>query len=188
MRKELQRKAIHFTLGNAVIASVLVFGTQNTLLGCAIVLLAGLIVSRQLQKGKGHPLLDPILRAVERKHETRLPGKAAILFFLGTLITLFLFKDPIIAAGAIIVLTYGDAAASLIGKSEGRFKLSIDRTLEGTLGGITVAFLALFFLLPTIGTTKALIAAIVGMLAEFLPIDDNLSIPIAAGIALSFLI
>lgn len=185
MRKEIQRKAIHFLIGNAAIASTLVFGTQSTLLGCAIILLAGLMLSRHLQKGNRHPMLDPILRAVERKHEERLPGKAAILFFFGAIITLFLFKNPLVSAGALIVLTYGDAAASLIGKSEGRYKLTVGRTLEGTFGGIAVAFLAL---LPLFSVKTALIAAAVGMLAEFLPIDDNLSIPIATGIVLSFLI
>lgn len=94
---------------------------------------------------------------------------------------------------AVLVLGAGDPLAAIVGRRWGRTKLLHGRTLEGSLAfvaaGGTLAFggLALFF--PALGlpaaAALAFSGAIAGAVAELLSrrVDDNLTIPIAAGLA-----
>jgi dolichol kinase len=184
MRRELYRQAIHFFAGNIMLAIVIAFGTEFALAITIIALILGFAFSKQLIKHAKHPLKE-IVELVEREKESHLPGKGAFLLFFGIALTLFLFNNKTIAIAAIIALTYGDSASTIVGKHFGKLKSFGERTIEGSIAGlaITFAFSALF-LQPSL----AMIAAITAMLAEYLPIDDNLSIPLLTATVLSFLI
>jgi len=185
MKTELRRQFIHFLFGSFFIALVALRGIQETLLLLSAVFLAGLVLSWLIKKGARIPVILPIVKKVERDYEKRLPGKGALLFFLGAIITMLLFGQQNIVLGALCLAVYGDAASTVVGIKFGRHKLIGKKTLEGTLGGIAVGF---FFLAFIFHWPVALIAALVGMLAELLPFDDNFTIPLAVGLALSILI
>jgi len=113
---------------------------------------------------------------------------APIFFALGIMLSLLLFPVPVNYA-SIAVFTLGDGFAALFGKKFGRTvsPLNKGKRLEGSVFGFLFAFLgALFFLAEP---RRALVGAAVGMLVESLPspISDNITIPLASGLALTVL-
>ncbi len=185
MRQEILRQFVHFLFGSAFIALVIVAGTETALTVVAAAMLLGLVGSYLLKSGLRIPILFNLVQIVERKYEKTLPGKGAFMFFLGAIILMFFFKEQAIVVGALCVAVYGDAASTIFGIRFGRHRIAGKKTLEGTLGGILVS---LFFLGMLFEWWVALIAAVVGMLAELLPIDDNITIPIVAAAVLTLLL
>lgn len=138
------------------------------------------------------------------KEEKNLSG--SVYMILGILISLVIF-DRRIALAVILMTILGDLTAALIGKRFGKIKI-LNKTLEGTLAGFFVNFLVgiifirgpldlvyvntldllpqLFLFTPNFAVI--ILMAISASLAElyFENIDDNLSIPLFAGIAGSF--
>ena len=90
----------------------------------------------------------------------------------------------LVLAGAAIVLGIGDGASTLAGKAFGKTKIVGEKTLEGTIAGIGASALAL---LALFSPQAAIAGAVVGMLAEYFPINDNYTIPIAAAAALAIM-
>lgn len=185
MRQEIIRQFVHFLFGSVFIVLAIVAGTETTLTVIAIATLIGLVGSYLLKSGLQIPLLSNLVQIVERKYEKTLPGKGAFMFFLGAIILMFFFKEQAIVVGALCVAVYGDAASTIVGIKFGKHRIAGKKTLEGTLGGILIALLFLGVLFEW---WVALIAAAVGMLAELLPIDDNITIPIVAAVALTLLL
>jgi len=110
-----------------------------------------------------------------------------IFFALGIMLTLLLFPPPISYA-SIAIFTLGDGFATLFGKIIGRHVVSYNKgkKVEGTLLGILFASLgASVFVNPL----KALVGAALGMIAESLPtpVNDNITIPLVAGLTLLLL-
>ncbi len=185
MKAELRRQFIHFLFGSVLIALIALYGIELALPVIAAAFALGLLVSYAIKKRVEIPLLLQIVQRVERDYEKRLPGKGALLFFLGTIITMLLFWQRSIVLGALCVAVYGDAASTVFGLRFGRHKIAGKKTLEGTIGGIAVSFFFLSFLFQL---QIAIAAAVIGMLAELLPFDDNFTIPIAVGLTLTILI
>jgi len=185
MKVEVRRQFIHFLFGSLIISLVALRGTQEALLVISIAFLAGLVLSYAIRKGIKVPLVCSVVDCVQRHYEKELPGKGALLFFLGAIMTMVLFPGQKIVLGALCVAVYGDAASTVFGIRFGRHRIAGKKTLEGTLGGILASGLFLCLLFPL---HMALLAAVIGMLAELLPFDDNFTIPLAVGITLSILI
>jgi len=124
-----------------------------------------------------------LVNSLEReKSETHYMG--AVLFFLAVGLSLIGFPTKI-AFIAITVLAVGDSFSTIVGIHWGKHKTKINppKSWEGTLGGVATSFLAcLIFTNPLI----AIIAAIVGMSIELLPIqvNDNVLIPLSVGFVL----
>jgi len=184
-KKEILRKLIHILFGTIIICLVAFFGVERVLPLIVFCFIAGAIISVLISKHSYVPLFSEIVRNVERHYEDKLPGQGALLFFLGTIITMAVFRDFQVVFGALIVLVYGDGFSSLIGQSIGRTRIVGNYTLEGTLFGMLVPAFLLSFFFPM---HVAILASVIGMLAEFLPVEDNLTIPIATGLVLSFLL
>ena len=185
VRQEARRQFIHYFFGSVFIALVALRGMQDTLAVLVSVFLVGLVVSYLIKKGVKVPLFFQVARLVERDYEKHLPGKGALLFFLGAMVLMALFQNQSVVLGALCVAIYGDAASTIFGLRFGKHRIAGKKTLEGTLGGILVSVIFLGFLFEW---WVALIAAVAGMLAELLPFDDNFTIPIAAALALTILI
>ncbi len=110
---------------------------------------------------------------------------APLFYALGIILTLLIFPRET-ASAAIAILALGDSVAALTGSLTGKHKLAFskDKTIEGSLAGFIVAYIAAnYFLSPT----RALVAALSGTLAEALPtpFNDNLVIPLLVGLALT---
>ncbi len=113
-------------------------------------------------------------------------------WYTSALALLSMTGAPVVCAVALAILGVADPMAAVIGKRFGRVRFSNGRSLEGSLafvffgGGAALGALALFH--PTIPWGTALLltggAATAGALTEQLVsrVDDNLSIPVAAGL------
>jgi len=111
-----------------------------------------------------------------------------IFFALGIILSLLLFPTPLNYV-SIAIVSLGDSAASIFGKLFGKTSIPFNKgkNLEGSLAGFAFAFFgAAFFLHPL----QAFIAATSGMFVESLPlpINDNLSVPLATGLLLTLLL
>lgn len=92
---------------------------------------------------------------------------------------------------AVAVLGAGDPAAAVVGRRFGRHRLADGRSLEGAVAFVAVGTLAAFVALVGFGAAPGpavavgAAAAIAGAGAELVSrrVDDNLSIPLAAGLA-----
>lgn len=139
-------------------------------------------------EGADLPPFSTITRKTTITSESYEFATAPIFFALGIMLSLILFPVPVNYA-SIAIFTLGDSFATLFGKKFGRtvFPLNKGKKVEGSIFGFLFALLgALFFLA---NPWKALTGAAVGMLVESLPspISDNITIPLASGLALTFL-
>jgi len=133
--------------------------------------------------GKRFPILGYIV-ALARKHDGKLE-MAPIFFGVGVSITLVVFEANI-GFAAIAIISIGDMAAKLVGAQLGRHHIFFNKrkTYEGSIAGFALAALGALAFVPI---SPALIGAAAGMLTEALPlgIDDNLSVPLAAGLSIT---
>jgi dolichol kinase len=181
--EEITRQSIHFLLGifYLILLFTLPLEICSSLIG-GIALLGlsfSLMLSKQLIKFK--PLLW-VIKKLSRAGELAKAGEPALWFTLGTALVILLFPSREIAIGALIVLTFGDSISTIVGRIWGRTIIRGWRTLEGSAAGVIFAAIALSFIFPI---HIALIASAVGMMGEFLPFEDNVTIPLLAALALS---
>jgi len=181
--KEMLRQLLHIFFGSVFIASVVLFGMSATLYFLIAIFLIGAVISFLIMKGSNVPIFSQIVETIGRGSEKELPGQGALFFFLGAIILMALFNEQHIVVGALIVSVYGDGFSTIIGKTFGRKKLPNNKTLEGSMAGIIVSALLLGLLFPP---HAAIATAVIGMLAELLPIDDNLTIPVVSAVVLKF--
>ena len=112
-------------------------------------------------------------------------------WYATALLVLSLTVPPMIAAVAVAILGIADPSAAIVGRRYGKTRLVNGRSLEGTLTFVATGFLLstsiLLLLHGDVRWTGALViaacATVPAALAELLSkrIDDNLSIPLAAG-------
>ncbi len=136
------------------------------------------------------PIIWWFLVHFDRK-DAPFPGKGAWFFVLGFFLATFLFEKPI-ALASLSVMVIGDALSHLIGVQFGQIKHPFSNTkfLEGHFSGALVsAFVASFFVPWWIG----LLGALAGMFIEGIDmvmgakLDDNVVVPVAAGIVMTLL-
>lgn len=187
MNKELLRQGLHMLGGTCYLAIIFFLPKEVSLAIIAGIFVVGAIAFTLHRHVAPLPLIKEILKGAERKNEKGTPGIAAMEFALSTLVCAIVFFpfSKMVLLGAIAVLTYGDGISTLAGKIFGRTKILGGKSLEGSLAGVAAASIALLIFFPA---KTAVPAAIIGMAAEYLPMNDNYAIPLAAGIALVFLI
>ncbi len=95
---------------------------------------------------------------------------------------------PAVAAAALVMPILGDAAAALVGRRFGRFRIG-RKSVEGSAACFLVCALGGWFFLR--GEPAAVVlAALVATVVEALPslVDDNLSMPLASALVLWIMI
>jgi len=183
MKGESLRQLIHAS-GIFIVFLTWFFDPIIVMLICiAIVLFVELIF--RIDKQRYVFFFSEILRRTKRKNDER----GFIYFFIGIIITLYLFRFNIsVANAAIIILLFGDSASTLIGKRFGRHYLPFNenKTVEGSIAFLAVGFAGALTQLPVI---PALFGAVFGTLTEaYSPIDDNIPIPIISGLVMGLII
>jgi dolichol kinase len=188
---EIKRQFIH-SLGVLTIVPLVYLGKSLTSIFVASIvcfLVFWSFYRRSNRFGTGrlwYEKFERFIRDYERHHETHgIPLRGAITFFVGALITIALFPEGF-AVAAIAVLAIGDSVSTLIGTEFGKHKLFFNRkkSWEGSLAFFIVSLLILMFFVDPL---KALIYSLIVTGVEGLPkIDDNLTIPIAVGLLLTF--
>lgn len=186
MNLELERQLLHAAFGLVYILMLLYLPKPIAVQIVFLVFALGILVSVVHHRFRIEPL-ERLIARFEREGESRILGDAAIKFTLGVLVATVVFypMDTRIILGAISVLTFGDSASTIIGQALGKIRVVRSKTLEGTIGGILVGAISLIFFLPV---HIAIAAAVAGMLAELLPVNDNYTIPLTTGATIAMLI
>jgi len=162
-----------------------------------LIALAFLVYAWSMELGRRHiPRMNAWLMRqyarVSHPHETNQVNSAT--WYTTALFLLALFSTREATMAALAVLGVADPVAALVGRRWGRHTLRAGRSLEGTLGffvsGSIVAALALLLaggLAPGRVVGFSLLAGLVGAVAELFTkrLDDNLTIPVAVGAALT---
>jgi len=188
---EIGRKSVHMAFGTLFILCAVFFGGFNTLLVAVAALAGGVTISYMMRHGLDFPVFSLAVELFERDYEKHYPGKGAILFFLGSIVliylALFVLKSEAIIAPALVPVVFGDGIATIAGVKWGKHKITHRKSAEGTAAGfIATAIVLGAFFLPSWGKILAVSAS--AMLVELLPLDDNLTIPIVSGLVLYIII
>jgi dolichol kinase len=192
IRSEIPRTFFHI-LGGLFLASIGYFihsPVNKILLGAIFAAALGSEMVRLLipwVNDLAKTVIGPFMRPHEEKGLTGAPA------FTGGVFLAFLLFKPAIALASMVPLIFGDRAGLLVGKSTGRIFFK-GKTLEGCFACLTVSLLVYLFLArvwPDVFGYSWIVlfsAALVGTLAEALPrpFDDNLTIPLAVGLFLTF--
>ena len=185
MRTNLFREAIH--ISGAIIPIISIHLINPNIISLIITIttiIYAISETMRMTNRSSIPIISQITRRAADKAEFKGFVISPIFFAAGIIISLTLFPTPINYA-SIMVLTLGDGSASILGQLLGSRPLPFNKakSLEGTIFGFISALIGSLLFLNPIG---AIIAAAAGMIAESLPspIDDNILIPIASGLAL----
>jgi dolichol kinase len=179
---ETARKIVHLLFGLGIAVAIALIDRPTMLALMVIALFLGFLISDALSRGHHIEGISPLMEALERKNV--LPGKGALLFVFSALVCLFFF-DANVVVPAVVALAVLDGVATMAGLRYGRHRIFNGKSVEGTGAGIAAAALALLLLLPP---AHALAAAVVAGVIELVaPVDDNLLIPPAICLLLTFL-
>lgn len=180
-KKELKRKAIHL-LSLAFIAIFYFvsanYGEKLALFSLVLLLIIFLEVDYfRVELGKKLPLIHYLFREKEKeKHGGQ------VFFLIGAIICFAVF-DFKIALCAVLMTTFGDMAAALIGKSFGKTWITKTRALEGILAEFAVDLLVGWLVFGVSGWLIILVMALTATIVEtaISKLDDNLIIPVFSG-------
>ncbi|MCL7411350.1 MAG: SEC59/DGK1/VTE5 family protein [Methanosarcinaceae archaeon] len=172
---ELLRKSIHLT--SVLIVLIYAYTDKKTVLTFLITYLIIILVIEhfRLEHGMRIPLFHFLFR---KKEESQLAGY--VYFTMGAIISISVFSETI-AYAAILMTTFGDMSAALIGKAFGKMRIYNGKSLEGCAAEFVVDFCIGYAFLGNwlVAFIMALTATIVETVVS--EIDDNLAIPVFAG-------
>lgn len=184
---ELRRQVMHMVTGLSI-AFLLYLGLIGVwFLG--IVLAVGLVatgVSRVYDIPVVRDFLDFFERPSVRR---RFPGIGSFFMVLGSFFAVLLFSRDI-AIAAIIIMAVGDSVTNVIGRYFGEIDIPWNREKQFE-GPIAAFFLSFFGTLLVVRWELALAGSAIGALVETfnfrigrVKIDDNLIVPVVAGVAM----
>ncbi len=206
VKAEIKRKSIHAFITGTV-APLLILGISNTLLTrtlgiilYSVFLSLFVLLEFSLRTGRNWNVpfalkaFQIMANGYELENKTMIGG----LFICLSGLILVSFFELHLALVGIMVLSYGDSAASIVGKAYPKHSISYNKVKhwEGTIAFVVVAFLVTAFSLAFISITLAkffeisIIVAVVTAFLESLPIKyyyDNLTIPLCATLLACFL-
>lgn len=189
---EVARKGIHI-LSTSFILIYLIFAYlfSHTVGLFALAFLLIVLIELEyvrIEIGKKIPLISRLWAVKRAKERERLGGE--VFFLIGAIICLAIFNLPI-AITAILMTTFGDLAAALVGKRFGKHWIPYlkNRAWEGIIAELVVNIIIGFLIIGSflnkdisgwiIILTMALTATIVETVINKL--DDNLLIPVFTG-------
>lgn len=193
-KNELARKAVHFFSLIIILIYFLVSDFFNQRIALTFLVLILIIFIEfeflRLEVRKKIPVLNQIWTWTRRRKEKHMLG-GDVFFLLGAILVLAIFT-PTVAIAAILMTTFGDLAAALIGKKFGKHKLVKNKSWEGTIAELIVNFIigiCAFFIyqgLPFSTWQPWVILSIMAITATIIEttvskLDDNLLIPVFAG-------
>jgi len=187
---ELRRQVAHMFSGASIVLLLKLQLINEQVL--IVILILGGMLSIFLRYYR-IPAIDRILLYFERPEDLiRFPGKGSFFLVLGSILSLQFFSHEI-ALAAISIMAVGDAITTVIGTYFGKIKnpLNPRKHLEGTALAIIASTLAAFFFVPF---PLAFWGSVIGMAFESITvrfisqvIDDNVIIPVVAGITMVLL-
>ncbi|MGM5488000.1 MAG: diacylglycerol/polyprenol kinase family protein [Nanobdellota archaeon] len=185
-KKEIRRQGAHILLG-LVIVLLLDKGLINgyVLLGVTVlVIFLSYLASRKVKL----PLM-PYIKRIQRESERKgLQFKGLIFYSMGCTISVFLFPEQI-ALASIMILALGDSTSRLVGPFGNlKYPFNNSRFLESIIAGALVATIGAWIYVDIIpgfiAASTAMIIEGIDMRVNTHKIDDNLTIPLVAGLIL----
>ncbi len=180
---EVGRKIIHISILIVLVAYVGInkeYGQQIALLVITALLIFFLVLEYfRLELNWKMPFFSVFIRP---KEQHRMYG--TVFFLVGAIISLAVF-DFAIALVALLMTTFGDMAAALVGRRYGTTLIFRNKTVAGFIAELTVNLMigiAVAFFMPLniyVPILMAFTATIVENLLDEL--DDNLIIPVFTG-------
>ncbi|WIM43651.1 SEC59/DGK1/VTE5 family protein [Methanosarcina mazei] len=177
---EILRKSVH--LVSIFIVLIYEFFGKDAILWVLMVFLVTVLFLEYLRLEKGMRI--PFFYMMYREEEANRPG-GHIYFALGAIAAISLFSREI-AYAAVLMTTFGDLVAALIGKSYGKRRIfretfKNDKSLEGSVSEFITDLLV--GLVITGNPIVSLVMAFIATLTETAVnrIDDNLVIPVFSG-------
>jgi len=179
--RPIWRNLFHFS--GIVIPLVYLFVNKGVALGLTIFLFCLLVVVEFLRI-TGRLKLGAAGKYLKEKEQNKPTG--SFFYLLAVVLTILLFHKTV-AICSLLLLCVADPLSSLVGRRLGRHRL-FGKSIEGTLAflGSSLIILAL----SSVGLSVAVPVAFIATLTElFTPgvLDDNLTIPIMTGLALTVL-
>lgn len=193
-KHELARKFVHFLSIFVILVYFLAsdyFNSKIALFFLVAILLIFLEFEYlRIDSGQKIPVLNKLWAYLRRKKEKNTIG-GDVFFLIGAILVLAVFNVHI-AIAAILMTTFGDLSAALIGKRFGKHYYMKERAWEGTLAefvvdvligiGVFIIYAGMSFTSPStwiLIIVMALTATVVETLVY--KMDDNLLIPVFAG-------
>ena len=195
-RQEVYRKLIHLSSTWMAVAMYFLPSGQAALL---FLILAAANVLVEYGYYKKWPVIHPLYQLCfgQMLRNSRGEGKFELsggpYVPAAACLTVLCFPAPV-AICAFTVMLFGDTAAALVGRQFGKIKFANGKSLEGVLAFIAASVLVLIvcgciFSYPSSLYLKGCIGIVLAAVAELyeqkLHIDDNFSIPLLVGAAMS---
>ena len=184
-----QRRLFHAVAGSILpIVAFFVSEPIPAMLAGSLALVSLTLDLLRFRVGSINRLFLRYLRLLLKNNEdSRITGATYLL--IGSCLAFALF-DPTVAIAALLFLSLGDPAAAIVGQSVGGPRF-FGKSPVGTLAFTLVASLVAAGLVFAGGTqvkTALFAGAVVAAIVEILPlpIDDNLTIPLAAGAVMQY--
>lgn len=186
LKHEIKRKAFHaLSALYALLYTLTGRGPTLWTLGGLLAAVATLEAVR-LRMPAFNAALIRAFGGIHREEEVRRPS--GILWTLtGSFLTVLIIPAPDIVLASLWYLAAGDAAAGLVGRNWGHIRFGA-KSLEGSLSCFLVCwFVGVVCLRQPFGSVEVLAGALVATVVEALPLplNDNLWLPLLAGLALS---
>lgn len=188
--QEVYRKLIHLS---SLWMPVAIYFFEKRIALCIFAAGVAVVLAYEVMRRQENGLakvLDRILGAALRPDEKGMKFKpSGAVYVLAAAFLSTLFFPKLIAITALAMMLTGDAAAALVGRRFGRRKV-FDKSIEGALAffvtalataGVIAASMAVNNGYMHAAAGAAFAAAMVELISKRLLIDDNLSVPLAAG-------
>jgi dolichol kinase len=179
--QSIWRNLFHFS--GIVIPLAYLLINRDAALGLTILLLCVLLLVEFLRI-KGRLELGMAGKYLKEKERNKPSG--SVFYVVAALVAMLLFQKKV-AISSLFVLCISDPLSSLIGRSLGRHPL-FGKSIEGALAFLVSSLIILT--LFSVGLSVALPVALIATLTELCTpgfLDDNLTIPIITGLALTLL-
>lgn len=187
---EIKRKIVHLLLGIILVVLIFYDFVDKVVLGIITVIV---FVLFYIAKFKRIFFMEWLLDNFERPGTRKtFPGRGPLFYLIGAELSLVFFAKDI-AMASIIILAIGDSIPNIVGMYFGRIKrpFSDRKFIEGAIVGIILAFVAADIFVIWYEALSAAVVAIflegIDMKIGLEKIDDNLIVPLSAGIVISLI-
>lgn len=182
---EIRRKLLHFFMGLILVILIQIEKVDKISLG---VFIAVMVIAFFIYSVKKFPIMSWLVKKLGREKE-KFAGTGFLFYLIGAEIVLIFFSKDI-AMAAIMILAVGDSVPNFVGFHFRQIKhpLSDKKFLEGIFAGMFFSFLVATLF---VRWYEALIASVVALTVEGIDmkiglaeVDDNLILPIVAGLVI----
>jgi len=185
-KREVLRKIIHFS--SSIFAFMLLFFGRDICLPIFIVISALFFIadSLRLKNQYVQNIYNIFFNIVTRDFEQkRITGASYV--FLSIVVVTFFF-DVRIAVASLLIMSFSDPIASLVGRAYGKFSI-FNKTLEGCISFFLISVIVLVSLGFSADTVLyvSIFCTLVELLSDKIQVDDNLLVPLSSAVMLFIL-